>query len=127
MRISGVNIPDNKKVFAALSYLYGVGPALAVKILEIAKVDLHKRAKDLAPDEVNRIQTIIEKNYKIEGELRQVIKQNINRLKDIKAYRGLRHLRKLPVRGQRTKSNSRTVRGNVRKTAGSGRRKVDLK
>jgi len=127
MRISGVNIPDNKKIFVALGYLFGVGPSLAAKILVSAKIDLQKRAKDLVPDEVNRIQSIIEKNYKIEGELRQVIKQNIGRLKDIKAYRGLRHLRKLPVHGQRTKSNSRTVRGNVRKTAGSGRRKVDLK
>ena len=127
MRISGVNVPDNKKIFVALGYLFGVGPSLAAKILESAKVDLHKRAKDLVPDEVNRIQSVIEKNYKIEGELRQVIKQNIGRLKDIKAYKGLRHLRKLPVHGQRTKTNSRTVRGNVRKTAGSGRRKVDLK
>ncbi len=127
MRISGVNVPDNKKIFIALGYLFGVGPSLAVKILETAKVDLQKRAKDLVPDEVNRIQSVIEKNYKIEGELRQVIKQNIGRLKDIKAYKGLRHLRKLPVHGQRTKTNSRTVRGNVRKTAGSGRRKVDLK
>ncbi len=127
MRISGVNVPDNKKIFVALGYLFGVGPSLAAKILETAKVDLQKRAKDLVPDEVNRIQSVIEKNYKIEGELRQVIKQNIGRLKEIKAYRGLRHLKKLPVHGQRTKTNSRTVRGNVRKTAGSGRRKVDLK
>jgi small subunit ribosomal protein S13 len=127
MRISGVNIPDNKKIFIALGYLYGVGRNSAMDILKIAKIDLEKRAKDLTPEEVNRVQSILEKSYKIEGELRQVIKQNINRLKDIKAYRGLRHLRKLPVRGQRTKTNSRTVRGNVRKTAGSGRRKVDLK
>jgi small subunit ribosomal protein S13 len=127
MRIAGVNIPDNKKISVALSYLYGVGPSLAAKILSSAKVDLHKRTKDLVPDEVNRIQSVLEKSYKVEGELRQVVKQNINRLKDIKAYRGVRHLRKLPVRGQRTKTNSRTVRGNVRKTAGSGKRKVDLK
>jgi len=127
MRISGVNIPDNKKIFVALRYVYGVGPTTAVSVLEAAKVDLDKRAKDLAPDEVNRIQSILEKTHKIEGELRQSIRQNINRLKDIKAYRGLRHARKLPVRGQRTKTNSRTVRGNVRKTAGSGKRKVDLK
>ncbi len=127
MRIAGVNIPDNKKIYVALSYIYGIGPTLAAKVLAGAKIDLQKRAKDLAPDEVNRIQSMIEKNYKIEGELRQVIKQNIGRLKDIKAYRGVRHLRKLPVRGQRTKTNSRTVRGNIRKTAGSGKRKVDLK
>ncbi|MGC9610821.1 MAG: 30S ribosomal protein S13 [Minisyncoccia bacterium] len=127
MRIAGVNIPDNKKIFVALGYLYGVGKNSAGVILKTAKIDSQKRTKDLTPEEVNRIQSVIEKTYKIEGELRQVIKQNINRLKDIKAYRGVRHLRKLPVRGQRTKTNSRTVRGNVRKTAGSGRRKVDLK
>jgi small subunit ribosomal protein S13 len=127
MRIAGVNIPDNKKIFIALGYLYGVGKNSADVILKAAKIDTQKRTKDLTPEEVNRIQSFLEKNYKIEGELRQVIKQNINRLKDIKAYRGVRHLRKLPVHGQRTKTNSRTVRGNVRKTAGSGRRKVDLK
>jgi small subunit ribosomal protein S13 len=127
MRIRGINIPDNKRVEIALTYIYGVGRPLAIKILESAKIDLNKRAKDLTPDEVNKIQTIIEKNYKIEGELRQIIKQNINLLKDLQAYRGMRHSRRLPVRGQRTKTNSRTVRGNVRKTAGSGKRKVELK
>jgi small subunit ribosomal protein S13 len=127
MRIVGVNIPDNKKTGIALGYLYGVGRSLAAKILAETKIDPDKRAKDLTPDEVNRIQNIIEKNYKIEGELRQMVRQNISRLKDIKAYRGIRHLRRLPVRGQRTKTNSRTVRGNVRKTAGSGKRKVELK
>ncbi len=127
MRVSGVNIPDNKKLFIALGYLFGVGQASALVILEATKIDKDKRAKDLTPEEVNKIQSFLEKNYKVEGELRQVIKQNVSRLKDIKAYRGLRHMRKLPVRGQRTKTNSRTVRGNVRKTAGSGKRKVDLK
>jgi small subunit ribosomal protein S13 len=127
MRVSGVNIPDNKKLFIALSYLFGVGRSSALVILEATKIDKDKRAKDLTPEEVNKIQSFLEKNYKVEGELRQVIKQNVSRLKDIKAYRGLRHMRKLPVRGQRTKTNSRTVRGNVRKTAGSGKRKVDLK
>ncbi|MCL4399890.1 30S ribosomal protein S13 [Patescibacteria group bacterium] len=127
MRVAGVNIPDSKKVQFALAYIYGVGFALAGRILEEAKIKPEKRAKDLTPEEVNKIQSIIEKNYKVEGELRQVIKQNVSRLKDIKSYRGVRHLRKLPVRGQRTKTNSRTVRGNVRKTAGSGKRKVELK
>ncbi len=127
MRVAGVNIPDNKKIQYALAYLYGVGPTLAVKILSSTKVNADKRAKDLTPEEVNKIQSFIEKNFKIEGELRQAVRQNISRLKDIKAYRGIRHLRKLPVRGQRTKTNSRTVRGNVRKTAGSGKRKVELK
>lgn len=127
MRIVGVNIPDNKKVGIALSYLYGVGRSRAALIITEAHIDGTKRAKDLSAEEVNKIQSILEKKYKVEGELRQVIKQNINRLKDIKAYRGVRHARRLPVRGQRTKTNSRTVRGNVRKTAGSGKRKVDLK
>lgn len=127
MRITGVNIPDNKKIRISLGYLYGIGRTLARTIVDAAKVDSERMTKDLTPDEVNRIQSFLEKHYKVEGELRQVIKQNINRLKDIKAYRGVRHLRRLPVRGQRTKTNSRTIRGNVRKTAGSGRRKVDLK
>ena len=127
MRIIGVNIPDNKKVDIALSYLYGIGRPLAFKILSDLKIDLTKRAKDLTPQEVNAIQNLLDKHYKVEGELRQMVKQNISRLKDIQAYRGIRHLRRLPVRGQRTKTNSRTVRGNVRKTAGSGKRKVELK
>jgi small subunit ribosomal protein S13 len=127
MRIVGVNIPDDKRIDIALSYIYGIGRPLARDILKATKVDPAKRTKNLTPEEVNHIQSFIEKNYKIEGELRQIIRQNINRLKDIKAYRGIRHLRRLPVRGQRTKTNSRTVRGNVRKTAGSGRRKIELK
>ncbi len=127
MRLAGTNIPDNKRVEIALSYIYGVGRPLALKVLAHAKIDLKKRAKDLTPEEVNRIQGYIEKNLKVEGELRQIIKQNINLLKDLQAYRGMRHSRKLPVRGQRTKTNSRTVRGNVRKTAGSGKRKSELK
>ncbi|MGC9046779.1 MAG: 30S ribosomal protein S13 [Minisyncoccia bacterium] len=127
MRIVGTNIPDNKVAFVALSYIYGIGRPLAIKILQEAGIDLYKRAKDLTAAEINKIQSIIEKNYKIEGELRREIGQNINRLKNIKAYRGIRHMRHLPVRGQRTRTNSRTVRGNVRKSAGSGRRKIELK
>jgi len=127
MRVAGVNIPDNKKGPFALAYIYGIGISSAQKILKEAGVDLNKRAKDFTPEEVNKIQAIIEKKYKIEGELRQIVRQNINRLKELKTYRGIRHIRGLPVRGQRTKSNSRTVRGNVRKTAGSGKRKIELK
>jgi small subunit ribosomal protein S13 len=127
MRVSGVQIPDNKKISIALRYLYGVGPLVAEEILATAKIDPLKKAKDLTPDEIGKIQGIIEKKYKIEGELRQIVRQNIGRLKDIKAYRGLRHMHRLPTRGQRTKTNSRTLRGNTRKTAGSGKRKVDLK
>lgn len=127
MRIIGVNIPDNKRIEAALTYLYGIGPSLSSAILHSTKINPNKRAKTLTPDEVNKIQECIEKHYKVEGELRQRIKQNINLLKELQTYRGMRHLRHLPVRGQRTKTNSRTVRGNVRKTAGSGKRKVELK
>ncbi len=127
MRIFGVNIPDNKRIEIALTYLYGVGPSVSKKALVAAKVSVDKRAKDLTADEVLRVQNFLEKNFPVEGELRQLIKRNINRLKELQAYRGLRHMRRLPVRGQRTRTNSRTVRGNVRKTAGSGKRKVDLK
>ncbi len=127
MRISGINIPDNKRIEIALTYLYGIGRTLSQKILTGTGIDWNKRAKDLTPDEVNKISSFMEKNYKVEGELRQIIKQNINLLKDLQSYRGMRHSRRLPVRGQRTKTNSRTVRGNVRKTAGSGKRKTELK
>lgn len=127
MRILGVNIPDNKIIEVALTYLYGLGPSSSRRILESAKVVRSKRTKDLTTEEILRIQNVIEKNYRVEGELRQLIRRNIQRLKDLQAYRGLRHLRRLPVRGQRTKTNSRTVRGNIRKTAGSGKRKVELR
>ncbi|MBI5220240.1 MAG: 30S ribosomal protein S13 [Candidatus Liptonbacteria bacterium] len=127
MRIGGVNIPDEKPVAVALTYLYGLGRKSSGIVLAEAKVAPTKRTKELTAEEVGRIQGVIEKTFRIEGELRQLVRQNIQRLKDIKAYRGLRHQRNLPVRGQRTRTNSRTVRGNVRKTAGSGKRKVDLK
>lgn len=127
MRLLGINIPDDKKVEISLTYLYGIGRPLARDILEKTRIDLNKRAKDLTPDELSKIKEYIEKNYKIEGELKQIIKQNISMLKDLQTYRGNRHMRRLPVRGQRTKTNSRTVRGNVRKTAGSGKRKTELK
>ena len=127
MRISGINIPDAKRIEAALPYIYGVGATLSKKILEATKIDPNKRAKDLSSSEVNLIQDYIRNNFKVEGELRQVIKQNIQGMKEIESYVGTRHMRRLPVRGQRTKTNSRTVRGNVRKTAGSGKKKVDLK
>ncbi|MDO8537216.1 MAG: 30S ribosomal protein S13 [bacterium] len=127
MRILGINIPDNKRVEVSLTYIYGIGRSASRKILNTAKVDLNKKTKDLTAEEIARIQGFVEKNYRLEGELRQLIKKNIQRLKDLKTYRGTRHLRRLPVRGQRTRTNSRTVRGNVRKTAGSGKRKVELK
>ncbi|MEK9173542.1 MAG: 30S ribosomal protein S13 [Patescibacteria group bacterium] len=127
MRLFGVNLPDNKKIKIALTYLYGVGQSSSDKILVQTKINEDKRAKDLTVEEVNRIQNFVEKNFAVEGSLRQALKKNIQRLKELQVYRGVRHLRRLPVRGQRTKTNSRTVRGNVRKTAGSGKRKVDLK
>jgi len=125
MRIFGVNIPDQKRIEIALTYLYGVGRSVSRRSLAAAKVNLDKRAKDLTADEISRIQHFIEKNFPVEGELRQRIRSNIGRLKDLRTYRGQRHLRRLPVRGQRTRTNSRTVRGNVRKTAGSGKRKLE--
>ncbi len=127
MRIFGVTIPDNKRIEISLTYVYGIGPTLSKKVLAAANVDIDKRAKELTADEILRVQNFIEKNFPVEGELRQVIKRNIGRLKELQAYRGIRHMRRLPVRGQRTRTNSRTVRGNIRKTAGSGKRKVDLK
>ena len=127
MRIVGVNIPDEKRIDIAMTYIYGVGRTSAVEILVQANVDGAKRAATLTPDEINRIKIVLEKNHTIEGELRRQKSQNIRRLIEIKAYRGIRHMRKLPVRGQRTKTNTRTVRGNKRTTVGSGKRKVALK
>ncbi len=122
MRIAGTTIPDNKKIEFALAYIYGIGLPVARTIVAVAKIATNKRAKDLTPEEINRLRELIEKDHRIEGELRREIMINIKRLKDIGAYRGSRHIRGLPVRGQRTKTNSRTRRGNVRKTMGSGRK-----
>lgn len=127
MRLFGITIPDAKRVEIALTYFYGIGSTRARQITRAAKIGSEKRAKDITPQEVGFIKDYIEKHFKIEGELRQIIKEDIGMLKDLQTYRGIRHMRRLPVRGQRTKTNSRTVRGNVRKTAGSGKRKVDLK
>jgi len=121
-RIAGVNIPDNKRIKTALTYIYGIGDSLSEKILTEIKINSSKKAKDLTAQEINQLREIIEKNYKIEGDLRRQIMVNIKRLKDIGCWRGLRHIKGLPVRGQRTKTNTRTIRGNVRKTMGSGRK-----
>lgn len=121
-RIVGVNIPENKQILISLTYIYGVGLPLAKKILAETKINPSTQAKNLAPDEINRLREIIEKNYKVEGELRRGKMMDIKRLKDIGCWRGVRHMRGLPVRGQRTRTNTRTVRGNVRKTVGSGRK-----
>ncbi|HOX90922.1 MAG TPA: 30S ribosomal protein S13 [Candidatus Paceibacterota bacterium] len=124
MRILGINIPNNKHLDIGLTSLYGIGLSRARKILEQAKVDKNRKADDLNVDEENAIRKIIE-TMLIEGSLKRDIASNIKRLKDIKSYRGIRHMRRLPVNGQRTKTNSRTVRGNVRMTMGSGRRKAE--
>ncbi|HUW71604.1 MAG TPA: 30S ribosomal protein S13 [Candidatus Humimicrobiaceae bacterium] len=121
-RIAGVNIPENKQIVIALTYIYGIGLVLSKKILDEAKIAPGQKAKDLTPDDVSRLREIIEKKYKIEGELRRETMMNIKRLKDIGTWRGTRHSKGLPVRGQRTKTNTRTVRGNIRKTVGSGRK-----
>lgn len=121
-RIAGVTIPNNKKVEIGLCYIYGVGPAVSKMVLEEANIDGNMRAKDLTDEQVNTLKGILEKKFSIEGELRSLVYGNIKRLKDIGCYRGIRHSRHLPVRGQRTKTNNRTVRGNVRRTMGSGKR-----
>ena len=124
MRIFGITIPENKRLEIGLTTFYGIGRPRAQEILAEAGVEFGKKPKDLSETEEGKIRKIVEA-LKLEGDLKREISSNIKRLKDIKCYRGVRHLRKLPVRGQRTKTNSRTVRGNVRKTMGSGRRKVE--
>lgn len=127
LRIAGVNLPDNKRVEIALTAIYGIGRSTSGKILEGLGIDLNTRTKDLSDKDGHRLREAIEKTYRVEGELRHQVKSNIKRLKEIGAYRGLRHAKNLPVRGQRTKTNTRTVRGNVRKTMGSGRKKASDK
>lgn len=122
MRILGITIPNEKRVDIALTSLYGVGSATAAKVLKQTKVDPSTKSKDLTIDEENAIRKIVEE-MTIEGNLKREVASNIKRLKDIKTYRGVRHMKRLPVKGQRTKTNSRTVRGNVRNTMASGRRK----
>lgn len=122
MRIVGINIPDNKKIEYALPYIYGVGLSSARQILKVTQIDPNKRSKDLTQPEINRLREAIEKSYRVEGDLRREIMLNIRNMRELSIYRGLRHIRGLPVRGQRTKTNSRTRRGNVRKTMGSGRK-----
>lgn len=126
-RIAGINIPDNKRIEISLAYIFGIGRTLGTFIVTQLGIDPNKRANKLTAEELNRIKDYIEKHYKIEGDLKRDIMLNVKRLKDIKAYRGIRHMRGLPVRGQRTKTNSRTRRGNTRKTAGSGKRSVEKK
>jgi small subunit ribosomal protein S13 len=124
MRISGITVPDDKRLEIALTAVYGVGRARAQVVLSSLNIEHGTRAKELSEKEETALRDAIEK-FTIEGELRREIGANIKRLKDIKAHRGTRHAKRLPARGQRTKTNSRTVRGNVRKTMTSGRRKLE--
>lgn len=125
MRILGITIPENKRLEMALTALYGIGRSRAHKILTDAGVDFGKTTKDISTDEENRIRVIVE-SFKLEADLKREVGGNIKRLKDIKAYRGTRHARRLPSRGQRTKTNARTLKG-VKKTMGSGRKKETKK
>lgn len=125
-RISGVTIPDNKQIHVALTYVYGVGPKTSEEILAATKIDPTVRAKDLTDAEISKIQDHINANYTVEGDLQRVVTANIKRLKDIGAYRGLRHGRSLPSRGQRTRTNARTRRGK-KVTVGGTKKKVASK
>lgn len=124
VRIAGINIPADKRVLVALTYVYGVGPKFSRDILTSVKIDPNTRVKDLKESEVNALRDIIEKKYITEGDLRREVASNIKRLKEIGSRRGVCHTKKLPSRGQRTKTNSRTIRGNKRTTLGSGKNKA---
>jgi small subunit ribosomal protein S13 len=126
MRILGITLPDEKHINIALTSLYGIGRSRAMTILAEAKVQFDKKSKDITADEENAIKKAME-TLKIEGDLKREVASNVKRLKDIKAYRGIRHQRSLPVNGQRTKTNSRTRRGNTRKTMGTGRKVAEKK
>lgn len=126
VRIAGVNIPNDKRVEIALTYIYGIGKVKSNRILAEAKVNRDTRVNDLKEEEANLLREIIEKKNLVEGDLRRDIQSNIKRLKEIGCYRGTRHAKRLPARGQRTKTNSRTVRGNKRLTMGSGKSKAGL-
>ncbi len=127
VRIAGVVLPDEKSVHIALMRIYGVGRSLSHRILHAVKIEPFVKVRDLPERKAAEIRDLIEKEYRVEGELRREVMGNIRRLKEIGSYRGLRHARRLPVRGQRTRTNSRTVRGNVRRTAGSGKRRTPEK
>lgn len=124
-RIAGVTLPAQKRIDIALTYIYGIGRTSAKNIVESAGLDVQTRVKDLTPDQEDKLRAIVEKTYRVEGDLKREVMGNIKRLKEVQCYRGIRHSRGLPVRGQRTKTNNRTVRGNVRRTMGSGKRKLE--
>lgn len=123
-RIAGIDIPEKKQIKIALTYMYGIGQTLALQILKEAGVESNLRTKDLTEKDLVALRKIIEGKHNIEGNLRREVVSNIKRLKEIKCWRGSRHSKNLPVRGQKTKKNSRTVRGNVRKTMSSGRKQA---
>lgn len=127
LRISGVTLPDQKRIAIALTYIYGIGRPMSERILEELGINLNVKTRDLTSGEEQKLREYIESKLKVEGELKREVAMNIKHHKDIQTYRGVRHMRGLPVRGQRTKTNSRTVRGNVRRTAGSGRKQSDQK
>ncbi len=122
LRISGVNLPDHKSANIALTAIYGIGRSRAARILKELNISPDIKASQLTTEESRQLADYIEKNITVEGDLRREVAQNIKHYQDINSYRGLRFMRRLPARGQRTRTNSRTVRGNVRRTAGSGRR-----
>lgn len=122
-RIAGITLPPQKKIVISLTYLYGIGLSISKKVLSELNISPDIRTKDLTEEQVNKLREHIEKSYRLEGELRRDVAANVKRLKEIGSYRGTRHSRGLPTRGQRTKTNSRTVRGNTRRTMGSGKRK----
>ena len=121
-RISGVNLPPKKQIETALTYVLGIGNSLSKKILQQANIAIDRRVESLSADEIHKIQEVISSQYKVEGDIRRVEMMSIKRLRDINCWRGSRHVKGLPARGQRTKSNNRTIRGNMRRTVSSGRR-----
>jgi small subunit ribosomal protein S13 len=121
-RIAGINIPDDKQIQKALTYIYGIGDSLSIEILSKTNIEPSAKASKIEPADFNKLREIIEKEYKIEGDLRREKMMSIKRLRDINCWRGSRHVKGLPARGQRTKSNNRTIRGNMRRTVSSGRR-----
>ena len=125
-RIAGINIPNDKQIYTALTYIYGIGDSSSKKILKESGINLSKKSSDLTEAEILKIKKIIDKSHKIEGELRRDLLKDIRRLKAIGCWRGMRHKKGLPVRGQKTRKNSRTIRGNVRKTVGSGRKAAPI-
>jgi len=124
-RIAGVTLPPQKRLDIALTYVYGIGRTTAAKIVKESTIPASTRVKDMTTDQEDKIRSLVEKQYRVEGDLRREVLGNIKRMKEIQSYRGSRHSKHLPARGQRTKTNNRTVRGNTRRTMGSGKRKLE--